>query len=53
MDEHDPLPNGEKWKWEVYEYDQAAMETFLRGIGILKGRKLVSPSGDITPIGKP
>jgi Domain of unknown function (DUF4157) len=53
MNDHDPLPNGEKWKWEVYEYDQAAMETFLRAIGVLKGRKLVSPSGDITPIGKP
>ncbi|HLM55850.1 MAG TPA: DUF4157 domain-containing protein [Pyrinomonadaceae bacterium] len=36
MDKFEPLPDGRKWKSEVIEYDQAAMEKFLRGIGVLK-----------------
>jgi hypothetical protein len=31
----EPPPGGGKWKSEVIEYDQAAMESFLEGIGVL------------------
>jgi hypothetical protein len=53
MDKYEPLPNGEKWNWEVYEYDQNRMVEFLRDIGVLPGRKLVSPGGAITPAPNP